>query len=82
MDGISKNYRARIEITDLIAEAVSNAEARRNQITDVEASLSDTEAAAVKGGLSAPVKPIILGRIICPPIIVGFIGLPTEISIS
>ena len=82
MDSISKNHRAKVEITDLIAEAVSNAEARRHQITDVEASLSDAEAAAVKGGFSASVKPIILGKMICPPIIVGLIALPTETSIS
>lgn len=82
MDGISKNHHDRVKITDLIAEAVSNAEARRYQITDVEASLSDAEAATFKGGLSVPVKPIILGRMSCPPITVGLIALPTETSIS
>ena len=46
-----------IEITDLVAEAVSNAAARRNQVLDSEESLSplsDEQAGAVTGGRVPP----------------------------
>jgi hypothetical protein len=47
MDANSRKKPSQLEINDLIAEAVINAEARRNQAED---SLSDEQAAAVKGG--------------------------------
>lgn len=66
MDAISRKHQSQLEINDLIAEAVVNAEARRNQ---AEESLSDEQAAAVKGGL-AVAKPIF------PPIVLGIIYVP------
>jgi hypothetical protein len=47
MDANSRKKPSQLEINDLIAEAVVNAEARRNQAEDF---LSDEQAAAVKGG--------------------------------
>ncbi len=47
MDANSRKKPSQLEINDLIGEAVVNAEARRNQ---AEESLSDEQAAAVKGG--------------------------------
>jgi hypothetical protein len=47
MDANSRKKPRKLEINDLIAEAVVNAEARRNQ---GEEFLSDEQAAAVKGG--------------------------------
>jgi hypothetical protein len=47
MDANSRKKPSQLEINDLIAEAVVNAEARRNQAEDL---LSDEQAAAVKGG--------------------------------
>jgi hypothetical protein len=54
MDPNSRKKPSQLEINDLIAEAVVNAEARRNQ---AEEFLSDEQAAAVKGGA------ISLGRV-------------------
>ncbi|GET37383.1 hypothetical protein [Microseira wollei] len=72
MDAISRKHQSQIEINDLIAEAVVNAEARRQEaIAAAEESLSDEEAAAVKGGLST-IKPII------PPIVMGLIYIPAS----
>jgi hypothetical protein len=48
-----RKYHGQIEITDLVAEAVSNAAARRNQVLDSEESLSplsDEQAGSVRGG--------------------------------
>jgi hypothetical protein len=50
MDANSKKKPSQLEINDLIAEAVVNAEARRNQAEEL---LSDEEAAAVKGGYTS-----------------------------
>ena len=47
MDANSRKKPSQLEINDLIAEAVVNAEARRNQAEEL---LSDEELAAVKGG--------------------------------
>jgi hypothetical protein len=47
MDANSTKKPSQLEINDLIAEAVVNAEARRNQAEEL---LSDEELAAVKGG--------------------------------
>jgi hypothetical protein len=47
MDANSIKKPSQLEIKDLIAEAVVNAEARRDQAEDF---LSDEQAAAVKGG--------------------------------
>jgi hypothetical protein len=58
MDANSKKKPSQLEINDLIAEAVVNAEARRNQAEEL---LSDEELAAVKGGTSLrPELPIII----------------------
>jgi hypothetical protein len=40
MNPNQRKYHGQIEITDLVAEAVSNATARRNQVLDSEESLS------------------------------------------
>ena len=54
MDGNQRKYHGQIEITDLVAEAVSNAAARRNQVLDSEeplSLLSDEQAGSVTGGI-------------------------------
>lgn len=56
MDANSRKKPNQLEINDLIAEAVVNAEARRNQAEEL---LSDEELAAVKGGISLAPKPLI-----------------------
>jgi hypothetical protein len=58
-----KSY-GQIEITDLVAEAVSNAAARRNQVLDSEESLSplsDEQAGVVTGG-QVPSDLIVMGH--------------------
>jgi hypothetical protein len=50
MDANSRKKPSQLEINDLIAEAVVNAEARRNQAEEL---LSDEELAAVKGGYTS-----------------------------
>jgi hypothetical protein len=53
MNSSKRKYHNQIEITDLVAEAVSNAAARRNQVLDAEESLSplsDEQAGSVTGG--------------------------------
>ena len=50
MDANSRKKPSQLEINDLIAEAVVNAEARRNQIGEL---LSDEELATVKGGYTS-----------------------------
>jgi bacteriocin-like protein len=68
MDANSRKKPSQLEINDLIAEAVVNAEARRNQAVEL---LSDEELAAVNGGTSLGIKgnfPIIAGKF---PIIAG-----------
>ena len=82
MDANSRKKPNQLEINDLIAEAVVNAEARRNQAEEL---LSDEQAVAVKGGvinalpkppailgLLAPWPPITLGRV--SPITLGRVG--------
>jgi hypothetical protein len=59
MDANSRKKPSQLEINDLIAEAVVNAEARRNQAEDF---LSDEQAAAVKGG-GRPIDRFITGFI-------------------
>ena len=57
MNPNQRKYHGQIEITDLVAEAVSNAAARRNQVLDSEESLSplsDEQAGAVTGGQLPP----------------------------
>jgi hypothetical protein len=56
MDANSRKKPSQLEINDLIAEAVVNAEARRNQAEEL---LSDEQAGEVKGGKILP-----FGRII------------------
>ena len=60
MDANSRKKPSQLEINDLIAEAVVNAEARRNQ---AEEFLSDEQAAAVKGGKISLGRILPLGRI-------------------
>lgn len=53
MNHDQRKYHGQFEITDLVAEAVSNAAARRNQVLDSEdffSSLSNEQAGTVKGG--------------------------------
>jgi len=53
MDENQRKHHGKIEIADLISEAVSNAAARRNQVLDSEeplSSLSDDRAGSVTGG--------------------------------
>jgi hypothetical protein len=58
MDANSRKKPSQLEINDLIAEAVVNAEARRHQEGEL---LSDEELATVKGGISVrPELPIII----------------------
>lgn len=57
MDANSRKKPSQLEINDLIAEAVVNAEARRNQAVEL---LSDEELAAVKGGSLGYNVPIII----------------------
>jgi hypothetical protein len=48
-----RHLKNQIEITDLIAEAIVNASARRNQVSDAKDSLSDLsdeEEKAINGG--------------------------------
>jgi hypothetical protein len=57
MNHYQRKYHGQIEITDLVAEAVSNAVTRRNQVLDSEESLSplsDEQAGAVTGGQVRP----------------------------
>ncbi len=57
MNPNQRKSHGQIEITDLVAEAVSNAAARRNQVLDSEESLSplsDEQAGAVTGGQVPP----------------------------
>ena len=57
MNPNQRKYHGQIEITDLVAEAVSNAAARRNQVLDSEESLSplsNEQAGAVVGGQIPP----------------------------
>jgi hypothetical protein len=56
MDANSRKKPSQLEINDLIAEAVVNAEARRNQAEEL---LSEEQAGEVKGGKILP-----FGRII------------------
>ena len=70
MDANSRKKPSQLEINDLIAEAVVNAEARRNQAEEL---LSDEQAGEVKGGKILPFGRIIpfgriffLGKIIKP----------------
>ncbi len=53
MNHYQRKSHGQIEITDLVAEAVSNATARRKQVLDSEeplSLLSDEQAGAVTGG--------------------------------
>ena len=57
MNPNQRKSHGQIEITDLVAEAVSNAAARRNQVLDSEESLSplsDEQAGALMGGQVPP----------------------------
>jgi hypothetical protein len=76
MDANSRKKPNQLEINDLIAEAVVNAEARRNQVEEL---LSDEELAAVRGGrtsLGIEVDfPITAGMKGIFPIIAGMKGI-------
>ena len=67
MEPNQRKYHGQIEITDLIAEAVSNAAARRNQVLDSEeplSPLSNEQAGSVMGGLPLTVPIVITMGII------------------
>jgi hypothetical protein len=63
MDANSRKKPSQLEINDLIAEAVVNAEARRNQAEEL---LSEEQAGEVKGGKILPFGRIISFGIIFP----------------
>ncbi|MGD1805140.1 hypothetical protein ACP6PL_06820 [Dapis sp. BLCC M126] len=67
---------ANLNITDLnpelMAEAIANAQARRNNsVSDI----SEQEAAEVVGGFDT-ISPFVCKGWICPPIVVGLIYVP------
>jgi hypothetical protein len=69
MDANSRKKPSQLEINDLIAEAVVNAEARRNQAEEL---LSDEQAGEVKGGSSGGRSIFVsLGIIVGDPIVIG-----------
>ncbi|MBD0306589.1 MAG: hypothetical protein ICV80_00120 [Microcoleus sp. T1-bin1] len=78
MDANSRKKPSQLEINDLIAEAVVNAEARRNQAVEL---LSDEELAAIKGGYTSfGMKvnfPITAGMKTNFPITAGMIEAPS-----
>lgn len=79
MEPNQRKYHGQIEITDLIAEAVSNAAARRNQVLDSEeplSPLSNEQAGSVMGGLPLPITTGIISQL---PIITGIISQPFEV---
>lgn len=49
MDINQRKFNGQIEITDLIAEAVQNASARRNQVLDAKEPLSELSGEETKG---------------------------------
>ncbi|WP_193199375.1 hypothetical protein [Nostoc sp. MG11] len=73
--------KQRIEITDLLEQAVENAVARRNEalhLEDTLPTLSDDEAANIVGGSTLVAQPISVytppKRPVKPPITVGIIA--------
>jgi hypothetical protein len=55
---MERKYNGKLEINDLIDDAVKNAVERRNQSLDSEdalLALSDTEATNVAGGIALPI---------------------------
>lgn len=78
MDANSRKKPSQLEINDLIAEAVVNAEARRNLAVEL---LSDEELAAIKGGYTSfGMKvnfPITAGMKANFPITAGMIEAPS-----
>ncbi len=75
MNPNQRKYHGQIEITDLVAEAVSNAQVRRNQVLNSEeplSLLSDEQAGSVTGG-QILARPFPLP---CPDVIVMGILLP------
>jgi hypothetical protein len=64
MNHYQRKSHGQIEITDLVAEAVSNAAARRNQVLDSEeplSLLSDEQTGSVTGG-KVPSDLIVMGH--------------------
>ena len=66
MDANSRKKPSQLEINNLIAEAVVNAEARRHQAGEL---LSDEELATVKGGYTS-LETTVTFR---PPVILGIV---------
>ena len=77
MDANSRKKPSQLEINDLIAEAVVNAEARRNQAEEL---LSDEQAATVKGGvIHGPLTTV--GSVFRDPITWGYlVAVPSDIT--
>ncbi len=75
MDGNQKKYIGRLEINDLIDDAVDNAVARRSlgiNSEDALSALSYDEAARIAGGLTTgKAEPI---KAVCPPITLGLLS--------
>jgi DNA-binding transcriptional regulator YiaG len=67
---MSKKHNDRIELSELISDAVNNAVARRHQALETEEALTDlsqNEVEAIRGGLKASVE-----------IIAGYFPVPKE----
>ncbi len=61
MNHYQRKSHSQIEITDLVAEGVSNTAARQNQVLDSEeplSPLSDEQTESIKGGSFSPPNPI------------------------
>jgi hypothetical protein len=77
MNHYQRKSHGQIEITDLVAEAVSNAAAGRNQVLNSEeplSPLSDEQTESIKGGsftLPIPIDIVVTIGIIAPPPVCG-----------
>jgi len=71
MENKERNYNGKIEIDDLINDAVENALARRSQGLDSEDVLSNEEMKSVAGGIAFPF-----------PILTGIVAYPDETLLS
>lgn len=70
MDINQRKFNSQIEITDLIAEAVQNASARRNQVLDAKEPLlafSEEEAKGIMGGQVGKLDFTACGMVSCDP---------------
>jgi hypothetical protein len=76
MEDNQKKSTGRLEINDLIDDAVSNAMARRSlnrDSDDVMSGLSYEETASIAGGLTT--DKVVTLKAVCPPVAIGLIAL-------